>query len=202
MSLRGVKSLRSIVILLTFYLLATSIFYPGWFPARAQEKSTESKAKSSGGVIFKAPDGYMPMDFEKFKGVLMIDPSKPRGMFVAYPDAGQSTDDLSKQIHSSIGRMFFHDASPELKWITSALPGHEGIADESGTLSLASDEKHEIQVAAYARIIGGSQIIYGYFASRNKPGKEKEKDSKGVFVDESGKGVKEFDKFWRSIKKD
>ena len=189
-------------ILVFLYLLIAAVLYPMWFPARAQEKAPklgESGKKSSDGVIFKSPDGYMPLDYEKFKGVLMLDPKRPKGMFIAYPDGGQSTEDLSKLIHSSISRMFFHDENLELKWTTSALPAHEGVTDESGTLSLAGDEKQEIQVAAYTRTLGGSQFMYGYFAMRSKTGKEKE--SKGIFLDETGKGIKDFDKFWRSIKK-
>jgi|GEM_PF-1686248 hypothetical protein len=166
--------------------------------AYAVSRSGQSQ-NGDNGVIFKTPKGYMPLDFPEIKGVLMITQKRPSGMFIVYPSKDQSVDQVSNKVRETIEKMFVHGGKSELKWNASALAGHEGISDETGTLALGTGNEQDVQIATYTRTIGAYTYLYGYFAMRNKNSKSKEQS--GDFLDNSGKGVKEFDEFWRSISK-
>lgn len=149
-------------------------------------------------IILKSPDGYMRADFPKQNGILMLHPKKPQGIFIIYPREGQKTEDILAAIKPALADMFIHDPKTQLQWGETSLPAHKDIPEESGKLLLASDEKMLVQIAAYNRMVEGQEIVYGYFAMRQKSGKDK--DPAGEFVDESGGGVKDFDKFWKTIR--
>jgi hypothetical protein len=157
----------------------------------------QNAADKKGGVVFKIPKGYMPMDFPKHKGVMMLHPKKPAGMFVVYPNESQKAVDLIAEIKPTLARMFIHDAKTELVWNTTPLNAHQNVADESGSLMTTSDAKMEMQVAAYTRTVGAREVVYGYFGMRHK-GTGKDDDAK--FLDAAGEGVEDFDKFWKTIK--
>jgi hypothetical protein len=148
-------------------------------------------------VALKVPDGYMPADFpEKRNGKLLLNPSKPAGMFIVYPTVGEGPEVLPNILKSMVTGMFFHDAKAQVLWTTVTLPAHKDITGESGALYSASNDKMEIQVAVYDRTVGATRVLYGYYGMRHK---EKKKDD-APFLDSSGEGVKDFDKFWKSIK--
>jgi len=149
-------------------------------------------------VSLKLPAGYMPADFpEKRAGKLLLNPKKPAGMFIVYPKEGESPDVLPDLLKSIVAEMFFHDAKATVNWTALPLPPHEGTENESGTLYSASNAKMEIQLAVYTRTFGVTKVLYGYYGMRNKG--EKKKDD-APFMDAAGKGVEDFDKFWKSIK--
>jgi hypothetical protein len=185
-------------------ILGIFVFNVAALPSRAQQGSATSSAQSNKSADkkdtfeFKPPDGYMPLEFESYDGVVMLHPKKPVGIFILHVRDGQTVDDLCKQVYSSIARMFLHDSSLEQDWVTSSLPAHEGISNETGKLSQASGNEQEIQVMVYTRTMAVGEVLYGYFAMRSKSSKGK--DSKGVFADGAGKGVKDFDKFWKTIR--
>jgi copper(I)-binding protein len=147
------------------------------------------------GVIFKIPDGYMPMDFPEQKGVLMLHPKKPAGMFVIYPKPDQKSDELINIVRPVLAKMFIHDSKAELVWTEAPLPAHRDVTDESGKLMLTSADKMEVQIAVYTRHIEGEEVVYGHFAMRNSSDKKQSAE----FVDASGDGVKDFDKLWKTI---
>lgn len=148
-------------------------------------------------VILKLPAGYMPAEFpEKRAGKLLLNPNRPAGMFIVYPKEGEGADVLPALLKSMAAGMFFHETKTPVAWASSLLPAHEGIDNETGTLYTASDEKMEVQLAVYARTMGATKVLYGYYGMRHK-GKPKKDDA--AFMDTSGKGVEDFDKFWKSI---
>jgi hypothetical protein len=148
-------------------------------------------------VVAKPPDGYMPADFpDKRMGKLLLNPGKPAGMFIVYPTAGEGPEVLPDLLKSTVAQMFFHDEKAQVSWTTVALPAHKEIAGESGTLYSASNDKMEIQLAVYDRTVGSTRVLYGYYGMRHK---EKKSDD-APFMNSSGEGVKDFDKFWKSIK--
>ena len=144
-------------------------------------------------IIFKAPKGYMPGDFSKHTGKLLLDPQKPGGLFVGYPSDGQDIAGFTDEVKDMVAKMFLHD-SKGLVWSSAALPPHKGIDAESGNLMLTSDDKMEVQLAFYVRADKG--VAYGYFAMRHKKGGGE--DAK--FLDSKGSGLKALDELANSIK--
>lgn len=179
----------------TLLLPLVAIVFVVGISGNAFSQSSDPKWKP---VRLKLPEGYMPADFpEKRAGKLLLNPGKPAGMFIVYPKEGESPDVLENLLKSMVAEMFFHDSKSPVAWTTVALPAHEGVENESGTLYSASNEKMEIQLAIYARTFGVTKVLYGYYGMRNKGDKKKED---APFMDASGKGVEDFDKFWKSIK--
>lgn len=169
--------------------------------ARAQEEarpSTTDEVKAGKttqqerGVVFKIPDGYMPGPLSDFKGMVMLAQKAPAGMFVSHLSAGDTPDSIRQRLRATIVEMFVHKKEvPETAWQLKSLPPHEG--DSGGWVATYADDELEVQVATYDRTEGQYQIVYGYFAGRSKKG------AKGQFLDEQGKGVKDFDKLWKSL---
>lgn len=164
-------------------------------PVSAQDKSDAVK----GAAIFKIPDGYMRVPLSDFRGALLLDPKKPAGMFVTYPDDNETTAALRQRVLKKIAPMFIHDekekAETAITWETKAMPSHTGDGDGKAEAKLYSGAKQELQVVIYERTIGPVPFIYGYFAMRHKSPKSDD----GKFLDEQGQGVKAFDKLWQSF---
>src|ERR1044072_1500340 len=162
----------------------------------ARDVAAQSTGKQKP-VTLKPPSGYMPADFpEERAGKLLLNPKRPGGMFIVYPKAEEGPEVLPDLLKSMVADMFFHDHKAQVSWTTTTLPAHKGIDSESGTLYSASDEKMEIQLAVYDRTLGATRILYGYYGMSHKGKKEKDD---APFMDASGNGVEDFDKFWRSI---
>lgn len=180
-------------LLLSF--LSACVFACAASVAAAQTDGTSGNSKP---VAMKLPKNYMPAPFpDKRAGQVLLDPKRPAGMYVVYPKAGETTEAFNEFLKKMVAEMFFHDSKAPVTWTESALPSHKGVDNESGTLFYASDDKLEIQLAAYNRTVGETKVSYGYYAMRHKG--EKSKDD-GVFLDGSGGGVKDFEKFCQSIR--
>ncbi len=148
-------------------------------------------------VEFKLPKGYMPASFpDKGKGQVLLAAKRPGGMYIVYPNADESPEALADALKTMVKGMFLNASKSPVTWTEAPLPPHKGVENESGTLYSASDEKLEIQLAAYTRNVGGTKVAYGYYAMRHK-GNAKKDDA--VLLDSSGNGVKEFDDFCESI---
>jgi hypothetical protein len=161
-------------------------------PATSGEVQAGKTAQD--GAIFKIPKGYMPAKFDTFKGVLMINPKKAAGMFVVYPNEGETIASVRQRALAVIASMFFHDkdvAAP--MWQLNPLPSHTG--DNNGELASASAGEMEVRMASYERKENSYLLVYAYFAMRHKSGKSDD----GKFLDDQGKGVKEFDQLWQSF---
>jgi hypothetical protein len=151
---------------------------------------TGAYAQKKEPVIFKAPEGFFPVEFSNHVGKLLLNPKSPAGMFVAYPSEGQDIDGFIKEMQNTVAKMFLRDAK-DLKWETAPLPPHKGI-DESGNIFTTSDDKMEVQLAFYVRPEG---VAYGYYGMRHKKGGGE--DAK--FLKGDGAGVKAFDELAKSI---
>jgi tetratricopeptide (TPR) repeat protein len=148
-------------------------------------------------VELKLPKGYMPASFpDKRNGQVLLDAKRPGGMYIVYPNADESPEAFTDYLKAMVKGMFLHDSKTPVTWTQTPLPPHKGVENESGTLYSASDDKMEIQLAAYTRNVGGTKVAYGYYAMRHK-GKAKKDDA--ILLDGSGNGVKEFDAFCESI---
>jgi hypothetical protein len=144
-------------------------------------------------IVFKIPKGYMPADFSKHTGKLLLDPQKPAGLFVGYPANDQDMAGFTDEVKGMVAKMFLHD-SKDLVWSPQILAPHKGIDSESGNLMTTSDDKMEVQLAFYTRADKG--VAYGYFAMRHK--KSGGEDAK--FMDSKGAGIKALDELATSIK--
>jgi hypothetical protein len=152
------------------------------------------------GVSFKVPDGFMQVPISNFRGMMMLDPKKPAGLFVIYPNDNETMDTLRQRILAFVGPMFIHDeklkAETAIAWDTKTLPAHEDDGAGKAAANFYGRANDETQVAIYERATGSKPVLYGYFAMRHKPGK----DDDGKFLDEQGQGVKAFDKLWKSFR--
>jgi len=163
------------------------------FIAVANQPELAAQTPDKQPVVFKIPKGYMPADFSKHTGKLLLDPQKPGGLFVGYPANGQDMAGFTDEVKNMVAKMFLHD-SKDLVWSSTALPPHKGIDSESGNLLTTSDDKMEVQLAFYVRADKG--VAYGYFAMRHKKGGGE--DAK--FLDSKGAGIKALDELANSIK--
>ncbi|PYT03100.1 MAG: hypothetical protein DMF60_19360 [Acidobacteria bacterium] len=135
-------------------------------------------------IGFTVPEGYMRSDLPKlgqhrYKGIMILDPDSPAGMFIILLGEGQTVDELEADVESTIKGMFIH------------------TPDESGKLVMGLSQVEDIQIAVYRRTVRRVPLVYGYFAARDNTGTMKELN--GKFLDGTGSGVKVFDTLWRSI---
>lgn len=144
-------------------------------------------------IVFKAPSGYMPAPLSNHAGKMFLDPKRPAGMFVGYPNEGQDMAAFTEEMKKMVVRMFLHDAKDPV-WTSAPLPPHKGIDSESGNSMTTANDKMEVQLAFYSRPEG---VAYGYFGMRHK----KAKDDDAKFLDSGGAGVKGFDELAKSINK-
>ncbi|HEY0077062.1 MAG TPA: hypothetical protein VGB73_00340 [Pyrinomonadaceae bacterium] len=170
-------------------------------PVVAQEKSppsgkpAESQGDPSKAAVFKQPKNYMPAELPNFRGLFMLNSKKPAGIFVSYPNDGETTQALLQRIRAAVIPMFVHgELKREATWDFKPVPAHPGDGVESGTAATYTGETQEIQVVSYERVGGVRPFVYGYFAMRSKG-----KNSGAKFLDAEGKGVKEFDELWQSF---
>lgn len=155
---------------------------------------TQSGTTGQDGLVFKSPKGYMRAAFANVKGVLFLDAKKAAGIFVIYQNDGDTTASLRQRVLADIAEMFFHEKDvPAPPWQLKPLTPHTG--DNDGDLAYSSAGEMEVQVLTYHRAENSSLFAYGYFAMRHKSGKGDD----GKFLDEQGKGVKDFDKLWQSF---
>jgi hypothetical protein len=185
------KFLTDTLLLSAIILLITSCVF-------AQEKTAQpnqSLVKKT--VIFKMPDGFLPAEMNKpNKGLMMLNPKKPAGMFVAYTPDNQKSEDFILELRETLARFFVNDKDVKFDWKEASLPLHDGVANETGKLLMATAKDKEVQVVAYTRTIAeGQDVIYGYFAMKDLKSKKNSAD----LIDASGKGVKEFESFWKTI---
>lgn len=159
-------------------------------------------AQASKGVVFKVPDGVFPVDWNKngFKGLLMLRRESPSGVFVCYPNDGETLDALKARAVKFIAPMFIGDEEEKktVSFQTFPIPNHTAETGNTATYYAYSGEKNMIQILVYDRVAKGNNLVYGYFAMKDKTAKPS--SVKGLWADDRGSGVKFFDKFWKTIK--
>jgi hypothetical protein len=167
------------------------------------QAQTENKIenKASAAITYKVPDGVMPMKWHDFKGMLMLGGEKPSGIFITYPNEGESIADLEIRAGKEIARMFVHDESKagKIDWQSKTIPAHEGDKGTEALIKTYDSPEETLQIAYYEREWSGFNFIYGYFARKSKTSKNK--NDSAEFMDESGGGIKPFEKFWKTFPK-
>jgi hypothetical protein len=157
--------------------------------------------RNQGIPSFKVPDGYMQAQMSDFRGIMLLDPKRPAGMFVTFGNDNETSEALSQRILVFVAPMFIHDESAKaergIAWVTRTLPPHPDDGAGKAAVNYYSSVSNDMQVAIYQRTHGSRAFLYGYFAMRHKPGQGDD----GKFLDEQGKGVKAFDKLWKSFSK-
>ncbi|HEX8736262.1 MAG TPA: hypothetical protein VF721_13120 [Pyrinomonadaceae bacterium] len=164
-----------------------------------QSKTQKEAAKKAGqGVTFKIPEGVMPMEWSKFKGLLMLDKKQPAGIFISYPDENEPLEDLKARAREFILPMFAHDRKDakdkDITWRITDIPTHPG--DAAAKMYLYQGEKQSVQISIYEREWNGGTFIYGYFSMKTVG---KEKDAKKIWADDKGQGIKPFEEFWKTF---
>lgn len=160
---------------------------------------TSFAQNSKSGVTFKIPEDVFPMDWNKngFKGILMLRKDSPSGIFVGYPNEGETIEELRTRAAKFILPMIVGQgkkmAEEEMKFQIASIPNHKGDSGSSGQYYSYKNEKSEAQILFYERTANGSKLIYGYFALKNE-------SMKDIWADDKGQGVKIFEKFWKTIK--
>ena len=146
-----------------------------------------------GAAVFKAPDGWMPADKTDVGPIVFLNPKKPALMFVTYPKQDETTTEAQRQrLRTLAAAMFFHDEKAALDWQVKSIPSHPGDGDGKADIATAKRGDMEVQIVTYERTTGVRPFIYGYVAMRSKNGG-------APFIDENGKGSKDFDKLWKSL---
>jgi hypothetical protein len=167
-------------------LLATTLLASLALNARAQSSSD-----------YKVPDGFIKAPLEGYTGVLMLQPHRASGMFVVYIE-NEPIETLKARLLDQVGNMFLDEKSKgSIAWNTRTLtPRLEDGNGEAAMSSYQKDDK-QVQVSIYERKTGPRHFIYGYFAMRHRA----ERRDDGEFLNFDGKGVKAFEKLWKSFPK-
>jgi hypothetical protein len=178
--------------LLFFALIAGIMSFQEAKAQKTYDSKDEAKSSAGQGVIFKTPDKFLPAPMSGFKGTMFLHPDKPAGIFITYPDKDETIDSLSKRARAFFAKMFVHkeEVTNALNWQLQTLVPHLG--DKTSATHYVVSENMEMQVNVYEREVNGLTFIYGYFAMRGDK-------SKADFLNSEGKGVKAFDRFWKSI---
>ena len=158
----------------------------------AGQKTSDGTPK--GAAVFKIPDGWMPTDKTEVGPIVMLHPKKPAVMFVTYPPPEEATTEAERQrVRKLAAGMFFgQDSKAELNWEVKRIQPRPGDGDGVADIATARHGGMEVQVVTYERTTGERPFIYGYIAMRGK-------GAGAPFIDENGKGVKDFDKLWKSL---
>ncbi|HEY0429902.1 MAG TPA: hypothetical protein VGC76_19115 [Pyrinomonadaceae bacterium] len=151
------------------------------------------------GITFKIPENVMPIEWKDFKGMLMLSPKKPSGIFISYPNDGETLESLTIRAGKSIAQMFVHDEkkAENIEWQIKSIPAHRGDKGDSATSKIYEGESATLQITFYEREWNNLKIIYGYFAQKSKTSKNK--DDSADFLDDKGQGSDTFDKFWKTF---
>lgn len=164
-------------------------------PAAGQTPSRSSDDQTKGAAIFKVPKGYMATDKSEIGPMLMLNPKKPAALFVTYPKQGETMEALRLRLRALAANMFFHENASGVNWDVKKIQPHPGDGNGTADIATAKQGDMEVQVVVYERTTGVRPFVYGYFAMRHT----KSKGDDARFIDENGKGVKEFDELWKSF---
>ena len=149
---------------------------------------------------YKIPDGFIKAPFDGFTGVLMLEPHRAAGMFVTYLEGKESADAMRSRLLERIGNMFIHDAGKNgttIAWQSRSLMTRPEDGGGEAAMNLYGEGDKDLQVSIYERRVGPRPFLYGYFAMRHRTARKDD----GEFLHADGKGVKAFEKLWKSFPK-
>lgn len=164
-------------------------------------KTEESARKAAGqGIVYKIPGGVMALPkWDGFRGMIMLAEKQPWGIFISYPDEGETLDALKLRAGKWIARMFVHDEAmvDKIDWQSKTAPSNKGDIGDTALQRSYDNETETFQITYFEREYSGLKLVYGYFARKGKTSKDK--DDSGDFLGEKGKGNKSFQAFWKSF---
>lgn len=163
---------------------------------------TEAEAqKASGqGIVYKIPGGVMALpSWQGFKGMMMLAEKQPWGIFISYPNDGESLDDLKLRAGKWVAGMFVHEDGlvDKIDWQSKTILSNKGDLGETALQRSYVNDKQSFQITYFEREHSGLKLIYGYFSMKSKTSKNK--NDIGDFLGEEGKGNKAFEAFWKSF---
>lgn len=136
---------------------------------------------SHGQIVYKIPDGVFPMDWNKsgFKGTLMLEKDSPSGVFIAFPNDGETSDDLRERAAKFIAPMVAHSAKEKetIPFEVKQIGSHKGDLEDRGRYYFYKDEKSSVQILFFERKTPAAVVLYGYFSQK---GNEEKKSKKWV----------------------
>ena len=193
------KGYPQLILALVILLLSTSALCG---TTGAQDKAAASSGQTSddqnkGEAIFQIPKGYMATDKSDIGPMLMLNPGKPAAMFVTYSKKDETIESLRLRVRALAANMFFHENASGVSWNVKKIQPHPGDGDGTADIATARQGDMEVQVVIYERTTGVRPFIYGYLAMQHT----KNQGDDARFIDEAGKGVKEFDEPWKSFPK-
>jgi hypothetical protein len=181
---------------LTLAGVITSLFFVALIcGSSVAQTPAPSDDSHKGAAVFKSPKGYMATDKTELGPILFLHPKKPSAMFVTYPKKEETTDALRLRLRALAANMFLHDEATKANWEIKKIQSHPGDGDGVAEIATAKQGGTEVQVVIYERASGVRPFLYGYFAMRHTKGESDD----ARFIDENGKGVKEFDELWQSF---
>jgi hypothetical protein len=166
-------------------------------------QTVDSRNPTTGkGIVFKIPENVFPVDWNKsgFIGILMLEKDSPSGVFAVYPNnEGETIEALRERVAKFIVPMFAPGETEKKEFVFKKMPipNHKGDFGTTGSYYLYESEKTLVQVLFYERQGDTKNMLYGYFAKRDKDSKKKDS---AQWADEKGQGVKILDKFAKSFK--
>jgi hypothetical protein len=182
------------IMLKIFICLAFAVICSNQANAQTTHQTKDEAQKNAGsGVVFKTPGKFMKAPLSGFKGLMMLHPKRPAGIFISYPNEKESIADLTDRARNFLAKMFIHDEKAQLNWQTKAIAGRTGDKSQNANMFISDDGKTTVQITVFEREHNGLPLIYGYFAMK------KNTDKKSDLLDETGKGSKEFEEFWKSL---
>lgn len=151
-------------------------------------------AAVQGQIVYKIPGGVFPMDWNKsgFKGTLMLEKDSPSGIFIAFPNEGETPDDLRERAARFLAPMVVHDTKDKatIPFEVRSIPSHKGDLEDRGRYYFVKGEKSSAQILFFERKTPAAVVLYGYFASRSN-----DENKSKIWVDENLKTPKILSKF-------
>ena len=139
----------------------------------------------------------MQAPLQGFQGLMLLNPEAPAVILITYVNANETSDALTRRLMIEVPKVFGGDKGSEPQWTSTPIDINEGDRAGSGTLYAGTLGDRQLQLALFNRDWRGSTVVYGYFAMRNA--KDKEKDVAKYWLDAKGRGIKPFEKFWKSF---
>lgn len=144
-------------------------------------------------IVFKIPNDVFPMDWNKsgFKGTLMLQKESPSGVFIAYPNQGESSDELRERAAKFIAPMV-SDAKAEeaITFEIKTIKSNKDDIQDRGRYYLYKGQKTSMQILFFERQTPAAVVLYGYFAQ-----KDTEKKKRKIWVGDDLKLPKLLSKF-------
>lgn len=121
-------------------------------------------------IIYKIPDGGFPMDWNKsgFKGMLFLQKDSPSGLFIAFPNEGETSDELRERAAKFIAPMVVHDTKDKatIPFEVKSISSHKDDIEDRGRYYFFKGEKSSVQILFFERKTPAAVVLYGYFAQK------------------------------------